>query len=129
MNDIRNSDSFSWRRFIWTGLASGALALGAPALGQQRDAESSEKGAVQPNGLEQLGRTSQSVAGELGERQTVANTPANTEPMARINNRISNRIESRIENRIDRTYEEASSATGAFVAAGARTRQEREVPR
>jgi hypothetical protein len=72
----------------------------------------------------QVGRTAQSMAGQIGQRQTrdTAATQAGIKPMARIASRIQNRVQNRIRNRIDSNYDPQANATDPFVVAGDQAR-------
>lgn len=72
----------------------------------------------------QVGRTADSAAGRIGQRQSRESTTTaiNGEPLARIGNRIANRVQSRIRNRIDQNYDPRANATSPFVVAGDRVR-------
>lgn len=111
--------------FVGFALLAPVSVLGAPASAQDQasNAQTPDQTIIQPEGLEQLGRTSDTGAGEIGQRQTVEDAPFNTEPLARINNRIQNRVENRLDRRIDRDYDPEDRATSAFEGAGARVRQ------
>lgn len=69
------------------------------------------------------GQLAESVAGQLGQRQTAENSQAHIEPLGRLNNRIANRVQNRIRNRIDRYYDPRANTTSPFeVAAEQNTR-------
>lgn len=67
----------------------------------------------------QAGRTSQTSAGQVGQRQTrdTAAVEAGIKPMARIANRIQNRVQNRLRNRIDQNYDVRANATDPFAVA------------
>ena len=71
-----------------------------------------------------LGRTAQSTAGQVGQRQTrdTAAQQAGIQPMARISNRIQNRVQNRVRNRIDRYYDPRANAADPFAVAEDQTR-------
>lgn len=93
-----------------TGALGIALLLSTPALAQQQQSSRPQQ---------QQGRTAESMAGEVGQRQsrTQMQERAGTEPMARINNRIPNRVQNRIRNRIDRNYDPKANTTSPFEVA------------
>lgn len=94
-------------RFI---AALGAVTLiSSPCLGQEQ----------------RPGRVSESMVGEVGQRQTGDQTQSNIKPMARINNRISNRVQNRIRNRIDRYYDPQSNVTAPFEVAAEQAQRSR----
>ncbi len=73
--------------------------------------------AAQEQAPQQAGQVAESAVGEVGQRQTRDQAPANIEPMGRINNRIANRVQNRIRNRIDRYYDPRANATSPFEVA------------
>ena len=85
--------------------AAGVLALAAlvasPANAQQANA----------------GDTPTVSTGQVGQRQTAAQAPANIKPTARLSSRIENRIDSRIRNRIEPGQKPQASASASIVAA------------
>jgi hypothetical protein len=96
----------------------------AQASAQDRsDDNASEPVNAQAEGLQTVGRTSETGIGEVGRRQTVGETPLPVEPLTRINNRLQTRIESRLDNRIDRNYDPAQRTSSAFDQADRRARQ------
>lgn len=68
------------------------------------------------------GRTAESAAGRVGQRQTREEAVEGIEPMTRISNRINNRVQSRIRNRIDPNYDPQANATSPFAVAEEETR-------
>jgi len=72
-----------------------------------------------PLDTNQVGRTAQSAAGQVGQRQTrdAAAAQAGIKPMARISSRIQNRVQNRIRNRIDRNYDPQVNTTDPFMVA------------
>lgn len=70
------------------------------------------------------GRTAQSSAGQVGQRQSreAAAVQAGIKPTARISSRIQNRVQNRIGNRIDRNYDPQAGATDPFAIAEEQTR-------
>lgn len=62
------------------------------------------------------GRTTATVVGEVGQRQTRTSIP-NAVLTERINSRIQNRIQNRVRNRIDRNYDPRANAAQLFEAA------------
>lgn len=93
------------------------------AAGDQDDRQPSFQHQQASIKADQTGRTAQSAAGQVGQRQTRDTTAARTgiEPMARIASRIQNRVQNRIRNRIDRTYDPQGNATDPFKVAEAQT--------
>lgn len=61
--------------------------------------------------------------GQVGQRQTRAETAPATEPLERIQNRIANRVQSRIRNRIDRFYDPQANAASPFAVAADQSRR------
>lgn len=72
----------------------------------------------------QVGRTADSAAGRIGQRQSRYDTTTiiNGEPLARISNRVANRVQSRLRNRIDQNYDPRANASSPFVVAADRVR-------
>lgn len=97
--------------------------------------QNGEQPAVQPQQLNtpiqtnQTGRTAQSSAGQVGERQTRDTTAqAGIKPMARIENRIQNRVQNRLRSRIDRSYDPKSNTTNPFAVAEDQARTTGSLP-
>lgn len=78
---------------------------------------------TQNQGLRGIGQTVDTGIGEVGQRQSTANTAPNVNPAERVNNRIQNRVQNRLINRIDRYYAPRDNAAGAFDEASARVRE------
>lgn len=108
--------------------ASPALAQDRAPQGQPRYGASNQQGAASPQPV-QAGRTADTGAGQIGERQTRAQAAPNVEPLGRIQNRVANRVQNRIRNRIDRNYDPQANTTSPFRAAGERTRRAGNAPR
>lgn len=115
-------------------LLIGLMLMGASASAQVRqvptttsgaDTQDDEQPVVQqqqqqtPLQTNQAGRTAQSSAGQVGQRQTrdTAVQQAGIKPMARIANRIQNRVQNRLRTRIDRNYDPQAYATDPFAVA------------
>lgn len=81
----------------------------------------------QPTGF-QGGRVGETLAGEVGQRQTREQVNR-VSPIARIASRIQNRIQSRISNRIDRNYDPQAGTTTSFATAEDRARSSNARPR
>ncbi len=116
------------RMFVLIGL--GVALAGAPASAQVRstpataDTQDDEQPIVQqqqqtPPQTNQAGRTAQSSAGQVGQRQTrdTAAAQAGIKPMARIASRIQNRVQNRLRTRIDRNYDPQANTTDPFAVA------------
>lgn len=69
--------------------------------------------------VNQAGRTAQSSAGQVGQRQdrNAAAEQAGIKPMARIASRIQNRVQNRLRSRIDRNYNLQANAADSFAIA------------
>ena len=68
----------------------------------------------QNDALTDEGKTAETGAGEVGQRQTFRDVAAQQNALDRINNRISNRVENRLRNRIDRNYDPTANAKSPF---------------
>jgi len=66
---------------------------------------------------QQVGQVAESSAGQVGQRQTREQAPANIKPMARIDDRIANRVQNRIRSRIDRFYNPLANTASPFETA------------
>lgn len=100
----------------------------SPALAQDRALqEQSRYGGSQQAPISsppvQAGRTADTGAGQIGQRQTRAQMAPNVKPLGRIQNRVANRVQNRIRNRIDRNYDPQANATSPFRVAGDRARK------
>lgn len=71
----------------------------------------------------EAGRTAETGAGEVGQRQSARDVSTGIEPTQRVNSRINSRVQSRIRSRIDRNYNPEADATSSIEAAAARTRR------
>lgn len=98
-----------------TGIVGAFLLISHPLLAQEP---------------QRPGRVAESVVGEVGQRQTDAQTQVRTEPMVRINSRVPNRVQNRNRNRIDRYYDPHANTVSPFEVAtdqaqnaGSRTRR------
>ncbi|MFD1789247.1 hypothetical protein ACFSC3_16955 [Sphingomonas floccifaciens] len=120
------------RLSVLTGL--GVVLMGVPAVAQVRQSATTTSGTgtqddeqpvaqqqqqQTPLQTNQPGRTAQSSAGQVGQRQTrdTAAEQASIKPMARIASRIQNRVQNRLRTRIDRNYDPQAGATDPFVVA------------
>lgn len=97
--------------------------VASPASAQEfPSASGSDGGSGQGDGGQEMGRTAETGAGEVGQRQTVWDAP-NVQPMTRINNRVQLRVESRVNSRIDRNHDADMGTTSAFDVANIRARR------
>lgn len=83
---------------------------------------SSDNVTTQNEGLRETGRTAETGAGEVGQRQSSKDMGARVEPMGRVDGRVQNRVQNRLRNRIDRTYSPTANATAPFEVASDRAR-------
>ena len=60
--------------------------------------------------------------GEVGQRQTRAESAPNFEPLGRVQSRVQNRIQSRLRNRVDRFYDPTANAASPFQTASDQAR-------
>lgn len=93
----------------------------SPGLAQAQPSVERSGSAIavsQDEGLENVGRTAETGAGEVGERQA----PREFGDARRIQNRIQNRVQNRLRTRIDRTYRSGVDTTSSFETAGERYR-------
>ncbi|WP_460101523.1 hypothetical protein [Qipengyuania sp. 483] len=74
----------------------------------------------QAEGLNGVGRTSDTGIGEVGRRTA---GPANINPLDRLNSRIQNRIQNRLRTRIDRDYDPMDGVASPFDKANRATRK------
>lgn len=70
----------------------------------------------------QAGRTGETGAGEVGQRQTDQQISPDFEALGRISTRIENRVQNRIRSRIDRDYDPQANALSPFERASEETR-------
>ena len=91
--------------------------------------DSNSAGATdQNNGLRDSATTANTGAGEVGQRQTAADSTIEPNTLYRVNTRIQNRVENRLRNRIDRNYDPTANSISPFVDAQ-RNRKEDAQPR
>lgn len=77
---------------------------------------------IEDRGALKAGRTAETGAGEVGQRQETDQVAPNIESMGRINNRIQNRVENRLDSRIDRDRDSTSGTISSFEGASGRGR-------
>jgi len=111
---------------VAVGIAPACLLCGARAQETVSDPWSSpDISSTQPYdwGEGDIGRTAETGAGEVGQRQTVRDLGAIARPVRRVENRIQNRVQSRLRNRIDRYYDPTANAQKPFEVASDQARQ------
>lgn len=102
---------------LWPATPSLAQAL--PGVPPERNPKEAAK---------DLGRTTESGVGKVGQRQTKESAPLGLETVNRLATRIETRVENRIRNRIDRDYDPNWSVRSAFASAEARAREAKTAP-
>lgn len=108
-------------------LLLGAAATPASAQTAPRDPvfpiePATRESQTQNEGLRETGRTAETVAGAVGQRQTSRAGTGTLDVLGRLDTRIANRVQNRIRNRIDRNYDPTANATSPFEVANEQTR-------
>lgn len=96
------------------GLAALTGLLGTPAAAQSLpiDPSVTRNATNQNEGMGEIGRTTQTGVGEVGQRQSLDDVAPNIAPLQRIETRINTRLQNRLRNRIDRDYN--ADATSSY---------------
>ena len=83
----------------------------------------------QNDGLREIGRTAETAAGQVGQRQLASDAAFGMAPIDRLDSRIKNRIENRIKGRIDPYYDQKENVTRAYEVASEKIRKVTSPPR